>query len=130
MILVDTSAWVDYFNGDSSRQTDRLDALLGQEPIAIGDLILAEVLQGFWLEKEYATVQRLLTSLTMFDLAGEDIAIKSAGNLKRLSRSGVIIRKPVCAIIATFCIEHHLPLLYTDRDFEPFAQHLNLLRVD
>jgi predicted nucleic acid-binding protein len=129
MILVDTSVWIAYFNGEASRQTDMLDALIGQEPVATGDLIITEVLRGFWLENDYETVKRLLTSLTIFNLAGEEIAIKSADNCHHLSREGINIRKPLNAIIATFCIENDLPLLFSDKDFEPFTAHLNLRAV-
>jgi predicted nucleic acid-binding protein len=47
MIVVDSSVWIDYFTGNDTPETDHLDSLLGQELIAIGDLVLAEVLQGF-----------------------------------------------------------------------------------
>ncbi len=46
MILVDSSVWVDYFNGVPSQETDFLDSLLGIEPVAIGDLILTEVVNA------------------------------------------------------------------------------------
>lgn len=129
MILVDTSVWIAYFNGEASRQTDMLDSLIGQEPLATGDLIITEVLRGFWLENDYETVKRLLKSLTIFDLAGEEIAIKSADNCYLLRREGIDVRKPLNAIIATFCIENDLPLLFSDKDFEPFTAHLNLRAV-
>jgi predicted nucleic acid-binding protein len=47
LILVDSSVWIDYFKGTITAQTEKLDSLLGHEPLAIGDLILTEVLQGF-----------------------------------------------------------------------------------
>lgn len=47
MILVDSSVWIDYFNGKINPQTDWLDSALGREIIILGDLVLAEVLQGF-----------------------------------------------------------------------------------
>ncbi|MBT8072424.1 MAG: PIN domain-containing protein, partial [Xanthomonadales bacterium] len=65
MIFVDSSVWVDYFNGRQSAETDYLDSLLGREPIAIGDLVLIEVLQGFKKDKDYKTARELLTSLTV-----------------------------------------------------------------
>lgn len=126
MILVDSSVWVDYFNGQVTRETDFLDALLGTEPVAIGDLILAEVLQGFRSDADYEAARELLASLTLYDLLGAALAIKTADNYRALRRRGVTVRKTIDAIIATFCIERRTPLLYSDRDFDPFVRHLGL----
>ena len=126
MIFVDSSVWVDYFNGQQSAETDCLDGLLGREPIGIGDLVLIEVLQGFKHDRDYNTARELLTSLTVFTLGGQDIAIKSADNFRLLRRRGVTVRKTIDVLIATFCIEKKLPLLHSDKDFEPFHAHLNL----
>ena len=46
MILVDSSVWIDYLRGRRTPQAEKLDALLGSTPLAIGDLILTEVLQA------------------------------------------------------------------------------------
>lgn len=127
MILVDSSVWVDYFNGVCSRETDFLDSTLGNEPVAIGDLILTEVLQGFRSDSDYQTAKSLLLGLTVFELLGQDLAIRAADNYRALRRRGVTVRKTVDCIIATFCIERGLPLLYSDRDFESFANSLGLV---
>ena len=89
MLLVDSSVWVDYFNGRITEETDRLDALLGTEPVAIGDLILAEVLQGFSNDADHATAKRLMTSLTIYDLLGATLALKTADNYRALRKRGV-----------------------------------------
>ena len=126
MIFVDSSVWVDYFNGKQSAETDYLDSLLGKEPIAIGDLVLIEVLQGFKNDSDYKTARELLASLTVFTLGGEKIAIKSADNFRLLRKRGVTVRKTIDVLIATFCIEKNLSLLHSDKDFEPFHKHLKL----
>ena len=126
MILVDSSVWIDYFNGVDNKQTDTLNDVLGLKPIAIGDLILTEVLQGFKNDKDHKSAKLLLEDLVIFDLVGKDIAIKSADNFRFLRKKGITIRKPVDVIIATFCIERKLPLLFIDRDFKPFVKHLGL----
>lgn len=126
MILVDSSVWVDYFNGRLTRETDYLDSLLGVEPVAIGDLILAEVLQGFRLDADYESAKELLRGLTLYDLLGADLAVKTADNYRALRKKGITVRKTSDAIIATFCIERRTPLLYSDRDFDPFVKHLSL----
>lgn len=126
MILTDSSVWVDYFNGTKSRETDFLDVTLGSEPVAIGDLILTEVLRGFRGDTDYNLAKTLLLGLTVFDLLGQELAIKAADNYRALRRRGITIRKTADCIIATFCIERRLPLLYADRDFDPFVRSLGL----
>ena len=126
MILVDSSVWIDYFRGVATVETNRLDALLATEPMAIGDLMLTEVLQGFTAPRAFDEASRLLTSLTVVDIAGQDIAIQAARNFRLLRDRGVTVRKTIDTLIATRCIESRYPLLYSDRDFEPFVQHLGL----
>ena len=130
MILVDSSVWIDYFNGTVTPQTEKLDRLLGQEPLAIGDLTLAEVLQGFQSERDFNEARRLLTSLTVVALGGQEIAIQAARNFRALRKTGVTIRKTVDTIIATWCIENGFELLHSDRDFEPLVKHLGLRVVE
>ncbi|MGJ0535005.1 type II toxin-antitoxin system VapC family toxin [Methylocystis sp.] len=126
MILVDSSVWIDYFRGVASPQTDRLDELLDEELIAIGDLILTEVLQGFDRDRDFNRAQKFLTTLTIIELGGKEIALRAAKNYRKLRGLGVTPRKTIDTIIATRCIESDLPLLYSDRDFDPFVERLGL----
>ena len=127
--MVDSSVWIDYFNGRDTPETTKLDSLLGIKPIAIGDIILIEVLQGFRNDEDYNTATGLLTSLTVFELLGEKMALKSADNYRLLRKQGITIRKTADVIIASFCIENNLPLLFSDKDFIPFVKHLKLVSV-
>jgi len=129
LIFVDSSVWVDYFNGRNSAETDCLDKLLGKEPIGIGDLVLIEVLQGFKQDRDYNTARELLTSLAVFTLGGQEIAIKSADNFRLLRKRGITVRKTIDVLIATFCIERKLALLHSDKDFKPFHEYLKLDHV-
>ena len=126
MTLVDSSVWIDYFKGTITAQTERLDSLLGLEPLAIGDLILAEVLQGFNKERDFNDARKMLTSLIVVELGGQEIAIPAAKNVRRLRGLGVTVRKTIDTVIATRCIESEYDLLHNDRDFDPFAKHLGL----
>jgi hypothetical protein len=126
LILVDSSVWIDYFRGTITARTGRLDRLLGREPLAIGDLILTEVLQGFHNERDFHDARRMLTSLTVVELGGREIAIQAANNFRALRRLGVTVRKTIDTVIATRCIESGYHLLHNDRDFDPFARHLGL----
>ena len=126
MILVDSSVWIDYFRGTRNSQTDRLDALLDNQPVATADLVLAEVLQGFGTVQDFNQGKKLLTSLPIIDLVGGDIAIQAAKNFRILRSRGITVRKTIDTLIATSCIEKGLTLLYSDKDFDPFVEHLGL----
>jgi predicted nucleic acid-binding protein len=124
--FVDSSVWIDYFRGTASPQSDLLDDLLGRELVVVGDLVLAEVLQGFASRRDFNQALRLFGTLDVIAVAGRDGAIRAARNLRRLRDLGVTVRKTIDTLIATRCIEDGLPLLYSDRDFDPFVQHLGL----
>jgi predicted nucleic acid-binding protein len=126
LILVDSSVWIDYFKGSITPQTDRLDALLGTEPLAIGDLILTEVLQGFTSDRQFNRARELLTSLQVVELGGQEIALQAARNFRILRNLGVTVCKTIDTLIATRCIESAYFLLHSDQDFDPFAKHLGL----
>ena len=126
MILVDSSVWVDYFRGVVTAEADKLDTLLGVEQVVTGDLILTEVLQGFVGEREVNQGRKLLASFPMIPLVGEEIAIQAARNFRKLRTLGITVRKTIDTLIATSCIEKEISLLYSDRDFDPFVQHLGL----
>jgi predicted nucleic acid-binding protein len=126
LILVDSSVWIDYFRGLITPQTGMLDRLLGEEPLAIGDLILTEVLQGITDDRSFNQAYRLLTSLTIVELVGQDIAIQAARNYRTLRKLGATVRKTIDTVIATRCIESGYDLLHNDSDFDVFAKHLGL----
>lgn len=123
---MDSSVWIDYFNGTKNWQTDRLDTLLDQEFILMGDLILAEVLQGFKTESMVQKAQALLSQLTFEPMMGKEIAIQAAKNYRLLRSSGITPRKTIDVWIATFCIQNKHTLLNRDRDFEPMRKILRL----
>ena len=126
MIFVDSSVWIDYFRGTPTPEAEKLDALLGSELIITGDLVLVEVLQGFDADGEFNQAKKLLTTLVIVDLAGQDLAIQAARNFRALRALGITVRKTIDTVIATRCIESGFTLLYSDRDFDPFVQHLGL----
>jgi predicted nucleic acid-binding protein len=126
MILVDSSVWIAYFNGEDIWQSDILEKLLQSEPLIIGDLILTEVLQGFRLDKEYNKAKEFLSFLNFKELGGFDIAIKSSKNYRLLRKKGSTVRKTIDVIIGTYCIENQIKLLHNDHDFDPMEKHLAL----
>jgi len=129
MILVDSSVWIDYFNGTATRQTDLLDILLQRELIVTGDLIVAEVLQGFRRDRDFRKARELLDTLICREMLGKNLAVKSAQNYRVLRSKGVTAGKTIDVVIATFCVQNRLVLLHSDKDFEPMARHLGLETV-
>jgi hypothetical protein len=126
MILVDSSVWIDYFNGNKTPPTDWLDSSLGNTPIIIGDLILTEVLQGFQRDKDFNAARDLLLNIPFLPMVGQNIALESAMNYRLLRKKGVTVRKTIDVLIGTFCIHYQLPLLHDDRDFDPMVEFLGL----
>ena len=130
MILVDSSVWIDYFNGVQSSQTDWLDSSLGSTPVIIGDLILTEVLQGFQNEKDFKIAKGLLLGIPFMAMVEQPIALESAMNYRYLRKKGVTVRKTIDVIIGTFCIYNQITLLHCDRDFDPMVKYLGLEIID
>ena len=129
MILVDSSVWIDFFRGTVTPQVDALDRLLGEELVAIGDLMMTEVLQGFASERDLNKARRLLGALDLVEIGGRDVMIEAARYFRDLRARGITIRKTIDTLIATRCIVSGYRLLYSDRDFDPFVTHLGLERV-
>jgi len=127
MIMVDTSVWVDYFNGQSNSFTDKLDALLLEDFVVIGDIILAEILQGFREDAHFDLAKAALDNLKCFSITNKKLAIQSAMNFRMLRKKGITVRKPTDVLIGTFCIDNQIPLLFNDRDFDPMVEHLGLI---
>jgi predicted nucleic acid-binding protein len=126
MILVDSSVWINYFNGQISPKTDWLDSAFGREFIVMGDLIVTEVLQGFRAEKDFTAAKKLLLNFPFMEMAGQELAIKSAANYRYLRKKGVTIYKTIDVIIGTFCLHNHIALLHDDKDFDPMEKYLKL----
>lgn len=127
MILVDSSVWIDFFNGADTPQVTLLDNKLGDTPILVGDLILTEVLQGFKSNKDFEMAKQALERFELREMVGKDIALRSAENYRRLRNSGITVRKTIDVVIATFCIENNVALLHSDRDFDPMEDILGLM---
>ena len=122
MILVDTSVWIDYFNGIINDHTEKLDELLTSDIIITGDIILAEILQGFRKDSDFRKAKDALDLLDCYALVNKQIAVKSAENYRYLRKKGITVRKTTDLIIGTFCIENEIPLLHNDKDFDRMKQ--------
>jgi predicted nucleic acid-binding protein len=126
VIFVDSSVWIDYFRGTVTIQTELLDRVLKSEVLAVGDLVLAQVLQGFSSEKDFNTAKRLMASFETIVVSDVRIGLQAAKNYRTLRTRGVTVRKTIDSLIATRCIEDGYSLLHDDSDFDGFETHLGL----
>lgn len=125
-ILVDTSVWVDYFNGRSTPQTEWLDRALGREPLVLGDLVVGEVLRGAGDGRPWEEARRAMERFRVYTLGGLDLTLRCAGHQRSLRSKGAPVPGQVDCLIATFCLETGFPLLHSDPAFAPFEEHLGL----
>lgn len=130
MIFVDSSVWIAYFNGVDSEHTRLLDTALGTTRIVVGDLVLAEVLQGFRADRDFRQARTLMLHLDVRSVLSPALALRAAEHYRFLRRQGTTVRKTIDTVIATYCIDEDLPLLHDDTDFLPFEQHLGLRRAE
>ena len=126
MIVADTSAWIDYVNGTEATHTDILDFEIERNRIITGDLIIAEFLRGFRVEKDYQAAKQIMENLEYRDFVGKEIAMQAAQNYRILRSRGIAVRKTIDVLIATFCIENGFELIHSDRDFDPMVEYLGL----
>ncbi|MCP3736567.1 PIN domain nuclease [Sphingomonas sp. RP10(2022)] len=127
MILVDSSVWIDKLAHRRTLQTEALEALiLAEQNIGVGDLMLVEVLQGTRSDRANRDAQAYLAEFDLVQISDHRVAVEAARHYRHLRNLGITIRKTIDTLIATRCILDRLPLLYSDRDFDPFVQHLGL----
>lgn len=118
MIIADSSVWIAFFNGVDRAETQALRYMLGRNEIVCGDLIVAEVLQGFRSDRDYHKARSLLLALDVFALVGKDIALFAVANYRQLRKEGTTLRRTVDLLIGTWCIANDAILLHMDRDFD------------
>jgi len=126
MVIVDTSAWVEYFKGGIPAVVQKVDRCLDRDLVGIGDLVYCEVMQGIRSIRERSQVSSLLLSLPQFDMVGFAIAEKAAANYRFLRSKGVTVRKTIDVLIGTFCAEHRFQIVHNDPDFDLMAPHIGL----
>ncbi|HSV47520.1 MAG TPA: PIN domain nuclease [Ramlibacter sp.] len=124
MLVVDSSVWIDFFNGKAGPEGDTLRRLLrdGEVRIVVPDLVLYEVLRGFRLEREFRQARTLLEGLDVEVAGGVGLALQAAQHYRSLRAAGFTVRSGVDVLLASFCIENGYSLLHKDRDFDAFEQ--------
>jgi predicted nucleic acid-binding protein len=126
VVIVDTTVWVDYFQGVRNPETDWLNAELEYQRLGLTDTILCELLQGVRDDLAAKDVERNLTQLQVFETGGITLAREAARNYRTLRSRGRTVRKTIDCLIATFCLCEQHTLIHRDRDFDPFEKFLGL----
>jgi predicted nucleic acid-binding protein len=127
MILIDSSVWIDFFRGRSTRQSDRLHEFVDDDQdILLGDLVLCEVLLGARDDRNALRMEMALREFPVVQLLDPKLAVAAAANYRQLRANGITIRRTIDLIIGTYCIEYGHHLLHSDRDFEPMERLLGL----
>jgi predicted nucleic acid-binding protein len=125
-ILVDSTVWIDYFNGVVTPQTDYLDRALGWRYVGMGDLIYSEVLGGYLDERERELAENALGRFRRFNMVTFEFGRIAARNSRVLRAKGLPAPGTIECLIATFAIEKSWGLLHSSPGYEPFEQHLGL----
>ena len=126
MVIVDTTVWIDYWDGASTPEADWLDREMNRQRLGVTDIVVCELLQGVRDDAEAATVERELARFEVFNTGGVELAKAAAQNYRALRGRGYTVRKTIDCVIATFCLREGHSLLHSDRDFDPFERFLNL----
>jgi predicted nucleic acid-binding protein len=130
LIVVDSSVWIDFFNGKTTPQTSKLLTIMGDELLLVGDLVLCEILRGVRSEAHARTVENELRRFELVSMLNPELAVAAAKNYRGLRGQGITIRKTIDLIIGTFCIVQGHRLLHADRDFDPMQKYLGLEVVE
>ena len=127
MIVVDTSAWVEFFASGEGAAADRIARELerGRVALAILPVIATEVLQGFRSDLDFERALRVVRRLPCLS-PGLATHVRAAALYRRLRARGVTVRGAVDCIIAVTCLETGAALLTLDRDFDVIARHAGL----
>jgi len=126
MVIIDTTVWIDYFNGTATPETEWLDREAERRRLGVLDLCVCEILQGLATDQEAARVLRYLRRFEIFETGGIDLAAAAAHNYRQLRQRGRTVRKTIDCLIATFCLRGGHALLHVDRDFDAFENQLGL----
>jgi predicted nucleic acid-binding protein len=127
LIIVDSSAWIGYFNGADSPAARRLErAIDADERIGVLPLIITEVLQGFRHERDFRRAREILLALPTLTLTVES-HVRAAELYRRLRAKGVAVRSTIDSLIAQACLDSDSPLITGDiGDFAAIAKHSRL----
>jgi predicted nucleic acid-binding protein len=123
MILVDSSVWIDFFNGADSPERHLLhDLIVGEKDLASSGIIITEILQGIRSDKEFKSIKEYCLQFPIYNPNNLETYLEAAQIFRSIRKKGKTIRKTLDCIIAAICIENNLELLHKDKDFTLISQ--------
>ena len=130
MILVDTSAWIEFLRGTESPVCQAVEALIADEAeMATTDVVVMELLAGARDDAHERQLRDLLKRCTMLTVSGLD-DYESASRLYRVCRrNGETVRKLTDCLIGAVALRNGCPVLHQDVDFEVLARNVGLLEA-
>jgi hypothetical protein len=130
LILVDTSVWIDFFAGADTPEVRKLESVLSEEEdVATCGVILTEVLQGIRKDADYRRTRSRFDAFLYLPMNRETF-VKAAELYRSCRRKGLSVRKPIDCMIAAVAVEHGVPLLHADRDFDAIGRNSDLRVVE
>lgn len=127
MILIDSSVWIPFFNGQKNLQVEVMKTLIANdEDVCLSAHILMEILQGFRSDKDFQKVHGYLQMFPTIDMGGLSSYIAAAQIYRRCRKKGITIRRGMDCIIAQTAVENDLDLLHNDADFDRISSVIPL----
>jgi len=118
-VLIDSSAWIEFLNGNPSRTAEEVSTLLGSDHVlSTCGLIVTEVLQGLRRDSGFARVVSLFEDLDFLEPAGIGTYLRAAEVYRELRKRGITVRSAIDCILAALAEEHGCSVLARDRDLE------------
>jgi predicted nucleic acid-binding protein len=131
MILVDTSAWIDFLTGTRSSHRRLLHTLLEEEQdLCLTEIIITEILQGIRSDSEYKKVRSFLKEFPIFSLDGLPSFLHAARIYRKCRKTGYTVRSTIDCLIAVVALENRIALLTKDKDFQSIAKVEPLVLVE
>jgi predicted nucleic acid-binding protein len=128
-VLVDTSVWVDFFNGHPSPQAETLANLIREEAdLVTCGLIVSEVLQGLRRAKSLLAIESHFREMEWLSPKEPDTYLEAAELFRRLRLRGLTIRSTIACVIANLAARHDALILSKDRDLTLIVES-NLLNL-
>jgi predicted nucleic acid-binding protein len=129
-MIVDTSVWIDFFNGQPSSQAQRLSrAIEDNEPIGLPGLVLTEILLGLKNDAQAKRIAQLLEAFSDVPEPSRSDHIAAAALYRACRAKGLTIRSTIDCVIAQLCLRDGQALLAKDRDFDRIAEKTGLRLV-
>lgn len=131
LILVDTTVWIDFFNGNETPEKHALETLSKKSALlCLTDIVLTEILRGITKDDDYVTVKKALRPFPCLSPRPVETYIHAAELYRQCRGKGFTVRSTVDCLIAAVCIEYKVPLLHHDADFEHLARCTSLRTID